>query len=1685
MIVVTPAGDTIEIGTVETAPTIGIIDYSRRVTDDFGVTTVVERGFARRMSVKLAVPSDAVDALQTRLAGLRAVSAQWIADARFQSLNVTGFFKDFSIDLPAAAISYCTLTVEGLTVSEPITDTGADPAPEGASSTLQMLAPVAITDQVLVAASVAEDDQAEWSAMATYPLGARVMKAATHRIYESAAAGNVGNDPAGASGKWTDIGPTKRWAMFDQALGTATTASRQIVVTFAPSTPVSALAVLDVEAATVRVQSPGYDRTQDVTGSTVLFLDMPAPSDSITVTIDGPGALSVGTLLIGRLAGLGITEAAPSAGITDYSRKVVDDFGNVSVVERAFAKRMSVRGLIRTDAIDDVASRIAAVRARPSLWIGKAGLDTLTIYGFFKDFSIEAGQSVSKLSLTIEGLSKASPLPKPLTSIVAQGSVDGVNWHLGLQPGDIFMRISNDSGKTFGDAVRVAGRDAFTAYLTNSDHTLPALYDGTVTSYAGAETVFAVGIAGQDLTDSGLFDLSIVANPQNLTVFTSGRYFRVDGGLDAGEDGATLTARLTGKGQFAGVTLDQVFSLTKSLGGRNGEPPALISLSASALTARYDTAGALIPGQAITFGARRQNTMARTLFTLRNSAGAAVHGPYEPGDFARLGGSSFWSAYDPDTITLTEAGIIAVIRDHGGATGRVTMVASIEGTGLADAVSVNKVQDGARGANGTSPYNAILSNENHTLPADAAGNVLSYAGAEFTVTVFYGAQDVTGSFRLDTVDNPQVLYGPSDLYPTYRIDGGFDAGEPSASITYHFVGKDGTPHAGKRVSKVFSLSKSLGGSNGAPAALISLSASALTVRYGTTGALVPGQAITFGATRQNTTGRTLFLLRNASGQAVTAAYPPDQFASIYGSSFWSAVDADTITLTEAGIIAVIRDHGGATGRVTMIASIEGTALADAVSIQKVQDGAKGEAGVGAFTAYLTNSDHTVPASFDGTVTSYAGAESVFAIRLGAVDLTDSGQFDLSIAANPQNLTIATSGRYFRVDGGLDANEDGATITARLTGKGQYDGVVIDQVFTLSKSKGGRNGEPSPLIRVDATAMTLRAGTDGNFFGGQRIDLTATRTFMPGTTIWQLINSAGSVVYAAVAATYAANFPSQWGSNGPDSLYLTAQGSTDNMNAHGGTPGRFSLRAYVDGYSPTDTVSIQKVQDGAKGANGRNAISAVLTNESHTLPADAAGNVLSYAGASTFLNPYDGSDMSGDSGEWTYSVVDNPQGLTVGNSGRYFEVTGGLDASEATASLTLRVAGKPGTRYAGVVVDKTFGLTKSLGGSNGASPALVTLTASALTLRYDTAGLIVPGQSIRFDTTAQNNPGTPAYAIYNADGAAVAGASYVSDLVAAQPGNFANGGGGSLILTAAGAAAYMAAHGGAAGKFTVGVWIDGRSDIRDRVTIQKVQDGSRGADSTVPGPSGADGFAVSTQSPVFIIPAFPSGAPKPSWQGGGGTITLRKGQGIITAGVTYALEGAVAMAGLGLTGANFSFSGIAADAGYFTIVATFEGVSYRARVDAKKVYDGSPAFRGGVTVGGNRATQFQATGQTPIPGGSTVRLSLNFDYSPPDPLGREAVFRGRAALFYRNITDGGDNTLAGFNDGSNARTTNVSNVPGEFDYEQVPGTVSAAFTLPVTPAGDKVYEYSCTITNIAGDTRVVVLGQGNLRMEVTA
>ena len=298
---------------------------------------------------------------------------------------------------------------------------------------MKVIRPIVLTNDQLVSSSVAEIDYPVWSNSITYAVGERVMSVATHRHYASAIPSNGGHDPAVDDGThWTDIGPTNRWAMFDQAVGTSTTKTGSIYVVLEPGS-INAVAVVDTDAVMVAVtMSVGgtviysESKSTNVSGGVIAdwsayffdevgqamattFLDLPLyVSGSVAVTITGAdpdGDVSVGTLIVGRAIDLGSTEVGPSIGILDFSRKETDDFGATTVVERAWAKRMTARSLIATSAVDGVQRQIAALRAKPALWIAEEGYDSLTVYGFFKDFSVDLElQNISYCSLTIEGL---------------------------------------------------------------------------------------------------------------------------------------------------------------------------------------------------------------------------------------------------------------------------------------------------------------------------------------------------------------------------------------------------------------------------------------------------------------------------------------------------------------------------------------------------------------------------------------------------------------------------------------------------------------------------------------------------------------------------------------------------------------------------------------------------------------------------------------------------------------------------------------------------------------------------------------------------------------------------------------------------------------------------------------------------------------------------------------------------------------------------------------------------------------------------------------------------------------------------------------------------------------------------------------------------------------------------------
>lgn len=108
-------GALVEIGQTQHGAGIGIVDYSRKDVDEYGVATILERGYAKRTDVSVWCENARIDYIVKQLAAVRATPCVWVANARYGSLIVYGFYRDWDIDIPYHNNSIARLTIEGLT----------------------------------------------------------------------------------------------------------------------------------------------------------------------------------------------------------------------------------------------------------------------------------------------------------------------------------------------------------------------------------------------------------------------------------------------------------------------------------------------------------------------------------------------------------------------------------------------------------------------------------------------------------------------------------------------------------------------------------------------------------------------------------------------------------------------------------------------------------------------------------------------------------------------------------------------------------------------------------------------------------------------------------------------------------------------------------------------------------------------------------------------------------------------------------------------------------------------------------------------------------------------------------------------------------------------------------------------------------------------------------------------------------------------------------------------------------------------------------------------------------------------------------------------------------------------------------------------------------------------------------
>jgi hypothetical protein len=292
---------------------------------------------------------------------------------------------------------------------------------------MKLLRPLTVTDAELTSSTVAETDAAAYNAGTTYAAGAKVLY--QHRVYESAADGNVGNTPSTSPDKWTNTGPSNRWAMFDRAVGTLTKTGATLTVVMQAGL-IDALAFLETQAAsavirlvndtttvflkTVSFEAGGkaitdwyqYFTAPVGRARSMVIENIPMYADAtLTVTLTHESAVECGAMLLGTIYPLGETQARPQLSFSDYSLKETNAFGVTDFVERAWAKKASLQVVVPTSSVDDILSELVSVRARPVLYIGDKRLDWLRIYGLARRAEVTVEYiDFSYLTLELEGL---------------------------------------------------------------------------------------------------------------------------------------------------------------------------------------------------------------------------------------------------------------------------------------------------------------------------------------------------------------------------------------------------------------------------------------------------------------------------------------------------------------------------------------------------------------------------------------------------------------------------------------------------------------------------------------------------------------------------------------------------------------------------------------------------------------------------------------------------------------------------------------------------------------------------------------------------------------------------------------------------------------------------------------------------------------------------------------------------------------------------------------------------------------------------------------------------------------------------------------------------------------------------------------------------------------------------------
>lgn len=291
-----------------------------------------------------------------------------------------------------------------------------------------LIRPLKITPAMVTASNAGAADPT-YNAATSYALGARVYLPENGKTYECVQAPAQGQDPATQPLYWMQAAPSNRWSMFDSEISTATVTPGNLTTTITVPQRFNSMAFFGLVGASIVVtqRSPSGELLKQFSKSlrapptnwyeyfyddfwqlpeAVFIGFQPVLGSRIEVTITGPAACAAA--VIGNMVDIGEAQWGATTSIIDYSRKDVTAAGVQTFLPGRFSRRLSIVLELPRERYPVVQRVLESVRATPCVWVGAPGVSAyspMTIFGFFRDFSIEVAHVASNIcSLEIESI---------------------------------------------------------------------------------------------------------------------------------------------------------------------------------------------------------------------------------------------------------------------------------------------------------------------------------------------------------------------------------------------------------------------------------------------------------------------------------------------------------------------------------------------------------------------------------------------------------------------------------------------------------------------------------------------------------------------------------------------------------------------------------------------------------------------------------------------------------------------------------------------------------------------------------------------------------------------------------------------------------------------------------------------------------------------------------------------------------------------------------------------------------------------------------------------------------------------------------------------------------------------------------------------------------------------------------